>query len=209
MLGAATMSEPKASPAAPRAAGRPLEALLNKKRLKQFRNWLEVNGAEILAPTNEYELLRFRAKGATHVLYRNKNWSTVTCSTGETVHEAWTAHCTSQSWRAGPSQRARLRKKRDAHVDALLLRDGDECFFCGVELAGDMTIEHFVGRTHNGPNHMSNLALAHEDCNKKAGSLSVVDKFKLREEMRCPNSAWRDAQAAKARARAESEAASC
>lgn len=171
-----------------------LTDLLREKRLAGFRQWLESNGAEILAPTNEWEILRFRARGGVHVVYRNKTGSTVTCSSIR-VHEAWQAYRTSQSWRAGPSQKRKMGNRRyEANVDALLKRDGDECFYCGGELGNNITIEHLVGRSQQGPNHLANLALAHEACNKEAGSLSVVEKVKLREQKRAAVARWRKAQ---------------
>lgn len=181
MLGAATMTNDQ--PTA-RASVPPMNDLLRQKRLDKFTAWLQLNGAEILAPSNEWELVRYRAHGGVHVAYRNKPRTTVTCS-DNTVLEAWQAFCLHKTWRASASQKVKLTGKRwQANVNALLHRDGDECFYCGDPLSQDISIEHLVGRTHQGPNHLSNLALAHEACNQEAGSLCVVDKVKLREAKR-------------------------
>lgn len=160
---------------------RGLTGLLEPKRLSQFADWLRNNGAEILAPTNEFELIRFRAANGTHIAYRNKTGTTIAAS-GEGFMEAWRCHCGGQTWRAMPAQsKPVIGKRRRTLVAALITRDGDECFYCGSALGEDITIEHLVGRTQGGPNHICNLALAHEACNKDGGSLSVVEKVRMRE----------------------------
>ena len=42
------------------------------KNLEKFKDWLRLNGAEVLSTTNAYEILRFRAKGAVHVVYTGR-----------------------------------------------------------------------------------------------------------------------------------------
>lgn len=43
-----------------------------RKRLPKIKAWLSSAGAEVLEPTNEWELMRFRANGHTCVVYVNK-----------------------------------------------------------------------------------------------------------------------------------------
>ncbi|PGH55922.1 hypothetical protein CRT60_21980 [Azospirillum palustre] len=77
----------------------------------------------------------------------------------------------------------RKRSKRIRQIKKIVERDGDACFFCGRSLGDDITIEHLVPITHGGPDHRSNLVLAHHACNQRADHLSVAEKVRLREEM--------------------------
>lgn len=81
---------------------------------------------------------------------------------------------------AHPSPTKSSKSKQD--VDRLIDRDGNECFFCGNQFTDEdpATLEHLVARRHGGPDHMSNYALAHEACNRKADTLSVVEKVAMR-----------------------------
>ncbi|MBB4856980.1 5-methylcytosine-specific restriction endonuclease McrA [Novosphingobium chloroacetimidivorans] len=71
------------------------------------------------------------------------------------------------------------RRKDRATVEALITRDGSNCFFCGSALEGDVTVEHLVAVAHGGPNHISNLLLAHAQCNQAAGHLSGAEKVAM------------------------------
>lgn len=72
-------------------------------------------------------------------------------------------------------QRQKIRRR-------LRKRDGDDCFYCGLEmLTHDMTIEHVLAKKHGGNDKLANLALAHEVCNTKAGNMPIVQKITFRE----------------------------
>ncbi len=61
-------------------------------------------------------------------------------------------------------------------------RDGNRCFYCPNTIpAGLETIEHLVPAAAGGPNHLANLFLAHRSCNEAAGTVSAVEKIRLRE----------------------------
>ncbi|MDR5883672.1 HNH endonuclease [Caballeronia sp. LZ032] len=78
-------------------------------------------------------------------------------------------------------QASKKRKKRQATIRRLLRRDGNTCFYCGLKMSEEeATIEHFVALASGGPDHPDNLALAHANCNLRAGSLSAVAKVRLR-----------------------------
>lgn len=145
--------------------------------IEGFKAWLQQQGAEVLAPTNQYEVLRVRARGGVHILYKDKHGII--------------------SWN-GFLQDARARFLAGARMDmglpgiqrtpmarfraALLERDGRGCFFCLQEMPNDdMTVEHLVSAHKGGPNHMDNLVLAHEACNKKADNLPLIKKLTIRE----------------------------
>lgn len=141
--------------------------------LATFRKRLKAAGAEILAPTNPYEVLRFRSSKGVGVIYKGKR--------GET----WNAEALAarDHLDAGAGSLAPVaikgRRKDKATVEALLTRDGDNCLFCGKALDGDITVEHLVAIAHGGPNHISNLFLAHAACNQAAGHMSAPEKVAL------------------------------
>ncbi|EJU15137.1 HNH endonuclease [Sphingomonas sp. LH128] len=139
---------------------------------------LQALGAEILAPTNPYEVLRFRTSYGVGVVYRGKR--------GETWNaEALAAreHMEARKGSLAPVSVKGRRKDRST-VGALLSRDGDCCFFCGAPLDGDVTVEHLVAIAHGGPNHISNLYLAHAQCNQAAGHMSAPEKVGMAVRLR-------------------------
>ncbi|CAJ0719441.1 hypothetical protein LMG6871_02867 [Ralstonia edaphis] len=150
------------------------------KRRARFEAFLTERGAQILQPTNEWEVLRFKTSRGTSIVYRNaRDGLTLT---GESM-TAWTAFETSGPWRASPAPKKRVsgREKTLPLVNALLRRDGSACFYCGKDTTeDDRSLEHLVPRAHGGPNHLSNLVLAHRKCNTDAGHLSVMEKIRRR-----------------------------
>lgn len=138
-----------------------------------FKARLQAAGAEILAPTNPYELLRFRSSKGVGVIYagrRGVTWN------AEAI--AARAHLDAGHGSLAPVKVVGRRRNK-ATVDALLERDGGGCFFCGIPLGKDTTVEHLVAIAHGGPNHISNLFLAHAACNQEAGHLSAPEKVAL------------------------------
>jgi hypothetical protein len=150
-------------------------------RLDKFRAFLVERGAEVLTPTNPWEVLRIRACGGVHVLYSDKGGA---LTSTPVIDAAWIAFRTNCAWN-GASKTGRMgSRKRSVMARTLLERDGDACFYCGKPLGNDETVEHLMPRAQGGPNHIANCALAHDTCNKSAGHLSVMEKIKLRERMR-------------------------
>lgn len=142
-------------------------------RHKAFTQRLTEAGAEILAPTNPYEVLRFRTSKGVGVIYSGKR--------GETWNaEALAArdHLEAKAGSLAPVA-VRGRRKGKGTVEALVIRDGEGCFFCASPLDGDITVEHLVAVAHGGPNHVSNLFLAHAACNQAAGHLSAPEKVAM------------------------------
>jgi len=156
-----------------------MRELLDPERLAAFKAWLEANGAEIRSPTSPYELLRFRTGRGIGVVYSNADKTKVSKS-GYEVFAAWHSWITRTPWRAAPRV-ASIGRRRQGVVKALLKRDGENCFYCKEPLGEDISIEHFVARTHGGPNHMANMVLTHHKCNQEVGHLSVREKITLRE----------------------------
>jgi hypothetical protein len=80
-------------------------------------------------------------------------------------------------------------KRREARVRSLRARDGNNCFYCGVELGkGEATLEHLLSEKDGGSSRQANLALAHKKCNELAADLPIVDKVMLRERLHATRS---------------------
>ncbi len=45
---------------------------MTNKKIKEFKKFLSDCGAEMLSPTNIYEVLRFKANGNTGIVYQNE-----------------------------------------------------------------------------------------------------------------------------------------
>lgn len=141
--------------------------------------WLTRNGAEVLQPTSEWEVLRFRANDGTHIVYR-KAVGTFTAAP-KTV-KVLDCFLQGESWSSGTKK---YRGKAKTDVNTLLERDGDGCFLCWLPLGDDITVEHLCSVVHGGSNHIANKALAHAVCNAELGHCPVMEKIKMR-EMRKP-----------------------
>lgn len=156
-------------------------APLSPRKLVKFEFWLTTHGAEILAPTNPYEVVRFKAGDETHVIYRKEN-GTLNAVNGSA--DILLAFMTGKAWKA-PLKRRTHGSPIGKRYDAIVRRDGPTCFYCGLDVSmHEATTEHLLSRSLGGPNHLANLALAHQKCNSSAGNLSVVEKVRLRDHMR-------------------------
>ena len=146
-----------------------------EKRASEFRHWLSGNGAQILEPTNEWEIIRFRVGVHTAIIYRKKNGALTFVGHAKA---AWDAFCGGVHWRV--TEKTQRPKRTSVRMTTIRKRDGDLCFFCQRPVsAEDGSLEHLVAITHQGPNHISNLFLAHKTCNAKAGHLSAPEKIRL------------------------------
>lgn len=155
-------------------------------KVEQFKAWLVARGAELLHPTSEWEIVRFRGEGVTSIVYRNKKdtW-TFTGIAGR----AWQAFSRrDDSFRIVPRapRSGGWSTKLPPLIRAIIKRDGDGCFYCGGPFGDDnpRSMEHLVARTHQGPDHISNLFLACVGCNRDAGHLSAPEKIRMRETLR-------------------------
>lgn len=148
----------------------------------RFETFLTGRGAQIMQPTNEWEVLRFRTAKCVSIVYRNAKGGVTL--TGE-CDEAWNAFTNGKAWRGTPAAKKRIqgRERKLPFINALLKRDGQCCFFCWLPITeDDRTIEHLVALAHGGPNHLSNMVLAHEKCNQEADCRSAMDKIRIREK---------------------------
>lgn len=143
---------------------------------KDFCTWLSQQGAEVLAPTNPYEIARFRARGGVHVVYEGRRGLSA---------NGFALECWDTFKRGGRLWMGITKKPRNQltyRKAALMERDGENCFYCGLALLVDTaTIEHLVSRDKGGPDHMDNLVLVHEPCNRLADNLPLIEKLKIRD----------------------------
>ena len=143
-----------------------------------FKKFLEASGAQMIAPTNEWELLRFRTDNGVSVVYTNKS-GTKTFTNEAQV--AWDKFVQGHGWRSVSRKRKYLTDKKKQLAE----RDGARCFFCETEApAEELTIEHLLSFSHGGKDNLNNLCLACDDCQDKLGNLPVVQKILLRDELR-------------------------
>ena len=179
----------------------------NQFKVSAFCAWLTDNGCEVGKPTNEWEVVRYRAyrpeskRPITHIVYAKQtgllNWME-----GTKGHYHSFLAGRAMAWNAPPYESRFDKPDAPAFVpipDApkptkptkpehrrakLLKRDGPDCWFCGRVMGDDCTIEHLVPKSKDGPNSLANFALAHAKCNRDAADLPLVDKIALRERLR-------------------------
>ncbi len=156
--------------------------MLEKESLEEFKDWLEFRGAKLMPPKNQGEVIRFLGtKGQVGLVYANK--ADIVTAMNPLATLAWQAFLVDGPWKVALP--VKNRKSLSWKVAALEERDGNECFFCGLELGEEkITVEHILSRVSGGSNHFDNLALAHEICNQLASNLSVVEKVRLRDRLR-------------------------
>lgn len=147
--------------------------------IDNFKEWLILQGAEILPPTNEYESLRFKGREVGVVYKSGKT------SNNYTVH-AMKCFMKKQTWSGKPVNVGRKPGYVKEKIK-LLERDGSNCFYCGKSLDDDITVEHLQPLVTGGKNTLSNMVLAHEHCNQVAGILTIVEKVNLAIRMRARN----------------------
>lgn len=145
------------------------------KKMKAFSEWLQARGAQVLKPTSEWELVRFKTGDGTSIVYTNTRGTL--SFTGESG-EAWQAFEQSKPWRGAEATKRQV-GRGSVIARTLRQRDGDLCFFCRQEVAiEDESVEHLVPVTAGGPNHITNFFLAHRRCNAEVGHLSAPEKIR-------------------------------
>jgi hypothetical protein len=152
-----------------------------KDRFAKFKEWIVARGAELMAPTNEWEAVRFRGEGRTSIIYVSKAGNIT--FTGE-ARAAWDAFEAGGHYRFAPrARRDRFAARASVVTLTLLDRDGPRCFYCAVDFSDDVkpTKEHLVPITAGGPDHLGNLFLACEPCNRDVGHRSAAEKIRYRD----------------------------
>ncbi len=178
-------------------AGVPLT--LNKFKKEEFEAWLLDCKAHVLAPTNPYEVLRYKTRGvanakATHVVYRKENGNIT--YTGDSRSHYWAFKSgKSQDLYVGASakqakaKQARTPKKhragvgngnqRSKEVVKMLERDGELCFACHKPLGDDITREHLLPKSLKAGESLHNKVLMHQECNQRLADLPLGHKIDL------------------------------
>jgi hypothetical protein len=143
------------------------------KRKAYFEAFLTARGAEVLQPTNEYELVRFKSGSNTSIIYSKKDGRLTFYGAAE---EAWFAFVSNSAWRASIP----IPKRNAPSLATLQVRDNNTCFYC-LQLVSneDASEEHLLSRTHGGPDTLQNKVLAHKVCNSHAGHSDLFAKIQL------------------------------
>lgn len=156
-----------------------------QKTIDGFKAWIVERGAELLAPTNQYELVRYRGQGIVSIIYENQRGKRSYTGSSQ---EAWYAFEKGNisfrfTERAPRDESAGRRARRSVLIRTLVQRDGDRCFYCGDPFSDERppTKEHLVPQTAGGPDHIANLFLACADCNLRVGHCSAAEKIKFRD----------------------------
>lgn len=149
------------------------------KSFEKFKTWLGKQGAEVLVPTNEWEVVRFRTKNGVSVVYTNSRGRLTFTGESEKAHELFEQ---GKRWKVIDRRRHALTQQK-ARIAA---RDGKECWFCAIKYASldRYTIEHLLSFSHGGTDNINNLVLACEPCNTTVGNWAVAKKVLYREQRR-------------------------
>ena len=140
---------------------------------KSFEDWIVQNGGEVLDPTSQWELVRYKTPhDGLCVVYQNAKGGIKFNGVTKEHYNLFT--------NGRPiiiHKRSSIAKVKKSIRQALSERDGACCWYCQIGAdETDMTLEHVVGINSGGPNHMNNYALACEPCNRVVGDLPVVEK---------------------------------
>lgn len=181
-----------------------------RQRMEDFKTWLTKHGAEVLPLKGEFEMLRFRYDKGLRIVYRNEKnlelwWDATTWELVKSFYGvkparpvqpqpskkailsqanmllASTERLKAVETGEAPDPRIIRRKVSPHNRDNLLLRDGPDCWCCGLPLGDDITVEHLLAIVKGGNNSLDNKCLCHGKCNERLGSLAIVDKVKIRE----------------------------
>jgi len=149
--------------------------MMQEIKKEKFITFLRTSGAEILEPTSEFEVVRFRTINGVSVVYQGKRGISFT---GESK-SAYDKMLAGNLWQIEPG-RLKTKKRLLAEV---MERDGLDCFYCGEQTDDDTrSLEHILSIAKGGNNEISNLTIACVSCNQAAGDMAIVDKIKLREK---------------------------
>lgn len=148
------------------------------KNADKFKTFLAESGAELLKPTNPYEVIRFKTVNGVSVIYTGKRGMSFT---GE-AQEAFDAFQKRDIWQI----KRRDEKELEKIKSQILERDGGECFYCNAQTVDgeNRSVEHILSISHGGNNNLANLAFACVNCNQAVGNMSIVEKIEYRETLR-------------------------
>lgn len=163
-----------------------------------FAAWLARHGAEVGMPTNPYEVIRYKAfwggkpAASTHIVYAKGNGMLTYTGASAEHYRAFVNDLIMPATAAEAEKQRNPKSKKTQKIAKptkirlqLRQRDGPWCWYCGYEVAvAEATIEHLIPKSDGGLNSLTNLVLAHEKCNQRAGNASLAAKIELRAAMR-------------------------
>lgn len=149
---------------------------LSRDDIPQFIKWLDDQGAQVLATTNPYELVRFKTVNGVSVVYTGKKGQSFT-GESEVAYQHWRDK---KRW----ITHDRYRRQMTSLKKKLANRDGEHCFWCGkVDTIDNLTVEHILNKMHGGSDNTRNLSLACPPCQRALGNSPIVEKILYRERM--------------------------
>lgn len=152
--------------------------LSKPERRKGFETFIAQSGADLVAPTSQWELLRFTTARGVGIVYTSAKGRITLVGEAEAAFEAYRSQ---HAWSAGHKTPRKGYRVNSVHR-RLLDRDGPACFLCLVDTTpDDRTIDHMIPLAHGGPNNIHNYALAHRKCNADAGHKPLIEKIRARE----------------------------
>lgn len=180
-----------------------------------FKVWLVEHGANVLNPTNKWEVVRYKATPtpshkalALHIVYQKADGTlTYYGNNGQWAQKHYVDFQRGRKLGEPASERPKKAKKprkklknmypsrRRKVIDRVLARDGDDCWFCHGPLMEDITLEHLLPKSAGGSNSVKNIVLAHEECNQLAADLDVSGKVRFRDAL-IMLEPWRDSREA-------------
>jgi len=159
-------------------------------KLDPFKQWLSANGAELVVPIQQHEVIRFNWGNVVGIAMHSPSDTKRIYAVNKGMRIAYLGY--KQSRR--PSFAPKLKKRQQTtpnKIATLIERDGRECFYCGggfphTDHEGNdplrMTVDHVFERSNGGTSHIANLVLAHQFCNEAVANMSVSEKFRYRDE---------------------------
>lgn len=150
-----------------------LETIPTEKEIENFKKWLSSQGVQVL--NDEYgRSVSFIGlnKGT---LYSDGSYN------NSYFKRAWNAFKEGKGWVDKPlsvSNKKITKARRPYIIQALRERDGNNCFYCGEPLEGDITIDHLNPLIRGGGHDLHNLALMHRECNNKLDNMPLPKKIK-------------------------------
>jgi 5-methylcytosine-specific restriction endonuclease McrA len=166
---------------------------------QEFRDWLARRSAIMLPPSNQWEIFRAETRLGVLVGYKNRKGK-VSFNSGNAT-AIWSDF---ENDKQPPSLAPQVgqredhsAKKKKKQIRAIMVRDGENCFFCNALLKRPFskdeadkrirvpaTIEHFIPISKGGPNNLHNYVCACNTCNNEVGSMSVLEKVRFRDMKR-------------------------
>ncbi len=142
---------------------------------KNINNYLDAIGVNHIETTNSYEVARFVVNDEICVIYEGKKGLSGNNKTSNKIIEAFL------NKKLVNIQDYKRKSLKDKFYDQLISRDGNKCFYTGIEMIREQaTIEHLIPLSKGGKNNLDNLVLCLKEENNKLANLPLVEKIKYK-----------------------------